>query len=173
MREQMMHLVSSFWLPLPFLTRREVNRDDQKAELWFLVTLHSAENFVGLLVSRSAYNSYPLGQLIIHFVVIINIFAVFFSFINFKSFKVWSFALLLTCLVGFNVLAAFLVKALVQDFDQGLFVIDLCLVILNVLSCLLVVIFQQKFALFAGLPQNLPDLPSFGLEVISLKDTIS
>ena len=51
MRERLMHLVSSFWLPLPFLTRREVDRDDQKAELWFLVILHTLENICMLLIS--------------------------------------------------------------------------------------------------------------------------
>merc|ERR1712012_151614 len=55
MRERLMHLVSSFWLPMPFLTHREVDRDDHKAELWFLVALHSLENVCLLLVSRFAY----------------------------------------------------------------------------------------------------------------------
>ena len=86
-----MHLVSSFWLPLPFLTRREVDRDDQKAELWFLVVLHSLENLCLLLISRWAYNSYPLGQFLIHIVVAIDIFAALFSIINCNTFKVRSF----------------------------------------------------------------------------------
>merc|ERR1712179_74867 len=61
MRERVMHLVSSFWLPLPFLTIRGVDRGEEKAELWFLIVLHSLENTGFLLVSRWAYGSYKLG----------------------------------------------------------------------------------------------------------------
>ena len=165
MRERLMHLISSFWLPLPFLTRREVDRDDQKAELWFLVALHTLENFCMLLMSRWAYNSYPLGQFLIHIIVVINIFAVFFSIINRKTLKVWHFVLLLICLVAFDISAAFLIKALVNKFETGVFVIDLCLVIVNVFGILSLIVFQRKFALYAGLPQNFPGLPSFGPEV--------
>ena len=63
MREQMMHLVSSFWLPLPFLTIRGVDRGEEKAELWFLVVLHSLENCLIVFASRFVYlqESYQLG----------------------------------------------------------------------------------------------------------------
>ena len=166
MRERLMHLVSSFWLPLPFLTRREVDRDDQKAELWFLVVLHSLENFSLLLMSRWACSSYPLGQFLIHIVVAINIFAVFFSIVKRKTLKVCSFVLLLICMVALNISAAFMVgKALVEKFDVGVFVIDLCLVIVNVAGILLSVLYQEHVKLYAGLPENFSDLPSFGPEV--------
>ena len=61
MRERLLHLVSSFWLPLPFLTIRGVDRGEEKAELWFILALHSAENFLIVLASRLVYlqESYP------------------------------------------------------------------------------------------------------------------
>ena len=62
MRERLLHLVSSFWLPLPFLTIRGVDRGEEKAELWFLIVLHSLENFLVVLTSRLVYlqESYTL-----------------------------------------------------------------------------------------------------------------
>ena len=168
-----MHLVSSFWLPLPFLTRREVDRDDQKAELWFLVILHSLENFCMLLLSRWAYNSYPLWQFHYHILVAINIFAVFFAIINRKTLKVRGFVLLLVGLVALDVSAAFVVKALVEKFEAGVFVIDLCLVIVNVLAIIVSVIYQDYVKLYAGLPQTFPDLPSFGPEVSNCYEILS
>ena len=68
-------------------------------------------------------------------------------------------------MVAFDTSAAFVVKASVQNFDEGVFVIDLCLIIVNVFGILVVIVFQQKFALYAGLPQDMSDLPSFGPEV--------
>jgi len=165
MRERLMHLVSSFWLPLPFLTIRQVDRDDQKAELCFLVVLHSLENLCLLLISRWAYNSYPLGQFLIHIVVAVNIFAAFFSIINRNKFKVCTFVLLLICMVAFNISAAFLIKTLVKEFVLGVFVIDLCLVIVNVLGIIVSNAYQLYVKLYAGVPQTFPDnLPSFGPE---------
>ena len=163
MRERIMHLVSSFWLPMPFLTCREVDRDDQKSELWFLVALHGLENFLLLLVSRLAYSSYPLDHFLVHVLVAINILAIFFSVINFKTCR--NLAVLLISLVAFNIAAAFLVEALVTEITLGLFSIDLCLVLTNVSGILVSVTYQQKVALFAGVPTNLSDLPSFGPEV--------
>ena len=63
MRERLIHLISSFWLPLPFLTIRGADLGEEKAELWFLVALHSLENFFIVLISRLVYlqESYPLG----------------------------------------------------------------------------------------------------------------
>ena len=168
MRERLMHLVSSFWLPLPFLTRREVDRDDQKAELCFLVALHTLENACLIVISRWAYCSYPHGQFLLHFVVAINILAVFLSILNFKTLKVRGSVLLLICLVVFNAPATFVIKVFVQDFDQGLFVIDLCLVILNVFAILMSFIYQSRIKLYAGLPQNLPHMPTFGPQVNSV-----
>ena len=117
-------------------------------------------------MSRWAYSSYPLGQFLIHIVVAINIFAVFFSIVKRKTLKVCSFVLLFICMVPLNISAAFMVgKALVEKFDVGVFVIDLCLVIVNVASILLSVFYQEHVKLYAGLPQNVSDLPSFGPEV--------
>ena len=66
MRERLIFLVSSFWLPLPFLTIKGVDRGEEKAELWFLVVLHSLENFLIVLVSRMVHlpENYPLGIII-------------------------------------------------------------------------------------------------------------
>ena len=109
MRERVMHLVSSFWLPLPFLTIRGVDRGEEKAELWFLIVLHSLENFLIVSASRLVYlqESYPLGIVIF----------------------------------------------------------DCVLVLLNFLGVLLSVFYVTKVELYAGLPQDLPSLPSFGREV--------
>merc|ERR1719222_723639 len=165
MRERVMHLVSSFWLPLPFLTCREVDRDDHKAELWFLVVLHTLENFCMLLFSRWAYSSYPLGQFLVHILVAFNIVAVFFAIINYKTLKVWwGFPLLLLGLVAFDIYPVFIIIDLVKEFDATVFVIDLCLVIVNVFGILVLIVYRQKFALYAGIPQNVPGLPSFGPE---------
>lgn len=113
-----------------------------------------------LLMSRWAYSSYPLGQFLVPFVVAINIFAAFSSIIYFNKFKVRGIVLLFICLIVFDIPAV----ALVKNADLGVFVIDLCLVIVNVFGILVVIVFQRKFALYTGLPQNFPDLPSFGPE---------
>ena len=165
MRERLMHLVSSFWLPLPFLTPREVDTNDQKGETWFLIVLHSLENVCLLLISRWTYSVYSIGQFFIHAAVAINIFATIISIRNFKTLKAQSFVLLLLVLVAFNICAASFVRAMVLDFDQGVFYIDLCLVVLNVLGILLSDIYQEKCAVYAGIPHTLVDLPSFGPEV--------
>merc|ERR1711894_800440 len=109
MREWIIHLVSSFWLPLPFLTIRGVDRGDEKAELWFLIVLHSLENFLFVFSSRFVYlqESYPLGIVIF----------------------------------------------------------DSVLVLLNFLGVLVSVIYVTKVEIYAGLPQDLSSLPSFGPEV--------
>ena len=104
-----MHLVSSFWLPLPFLTIRGVDRGEEKAELWFLIVLHSLENFLIVFVSRIVYcqESYP----------------------------------------------------------HGIIIFDCVLVLLNLLGVLVSVFYVSKIELYAGLPQELPFLPSFGPKV--------
>merc|ERR1719237_49842 len=106
MREWIIHLVSSFWLPLPFLTIRGVDRGEEKAELWFLIMLHSLENFLIVSMSRLVYlqESYPLEIVIF----------------------------------------------------------DCVLVLLNLLGVLVSVFYVKKVELYAGLPQNLSSLPSFG-----------
>ena len=104
-----MHLVSSFWLPLPFLTIKGVDRGEEKAELWFLVVLHSLENFLIVFASRLVYiqESYPLEIVIF----------------------------------------------------------DGVLVLLNLMGVLVSVFYVYKAELYAGLPQDLSSLPSFGPEV--------
>ena len=51
-KEQASYLISTFSLPLPFLSIKGVDRGEEKAELWFLVVLHSLENFLIVLSSR-------------------------------------------------------------------------------------------------------------------------
>ena len=78
-KEQAIHLVSTFSLPLPFLTIKGIDRGEEKAELWFLVVLHSVENFLILLASRLAYmqENYPRLILIVDCALVIaNILAV-------------------------------------------------------------------------------------------------
>ena len=70
-------------------------------------------------------------------------------------------------MLALNISAAFLVKALVKQFVVGVFVIDLCLVIVNVMAIIVSVLYQVQVKLYAGLPQNFPGLPSFGPEVSS------
>ena len=82
MKERLMHLISSFWLPLPFLTLRGIDRGEEKCELCFLVMLHSLENFLIILTSRLIYlqESYPRGIVLFDCVlVILNVLAVFLS----------------------------------------------------------------------------------------------
>ena len=73
MRERLIYLVSSFWLPLPFLTIKGVDRGEEKAELWFLVVLHSLENFLIVLVSRMVHlpENYPLGIIIFDCIMVL------------------------------------------------------------------------------------------------------
>merc|ERR1719507_472979 len=79
--ERWLHLVSSFWLPLPFLTLEGVDRGEEKSELWFLTTLHTCENIGILLVSRWAYlPDYPLGLLIVQLTLLtVNVVALILS----------------------------------------------------------------------------------------------
>jgi len=112
MRERVMHLVSSFWLPLPFLTIRGVDRGEEKAELWFLVVLHSLENFLIVSASRLVYlrESYPIAIVIF----------------------------------------------------------DCVLVMLNIVGVLVSIFYVNKVELYAGLPKELPSLPSFGPEDVNV-----
>jgi len=108
MRERVMHLVSSFWLPLPFLTIRGVDRGEEKAELWFLVTLHSLENFLLVFASR-----------------LVN---------------------------------------LQESYPPEIVIFDCVLVLLNIMGVLVSIFYVYKVELYAGLPRELPSLPSFGPE---------
>ena len=78
-KEQAIYLVSTFSLPLPFLTIKGVDKGEEKEELWFLVALHSLENFLIVLASRLVYthNSYPLEIIVFDCgLVLVNILAV-------------------------------------------------------------------------------------------------
>ena len=64
---------------MPFLSVRGIDRGEEKAELWFLVALHSLENFLIVLASRLVYthNSYPLEIIVFDCgLVLVNILAV-------------------------------------------------------------------------------------------------
>ena len=81
-KEQAIYLISTFSLPLPFFTVKGVDRGEEKAELRFLVVLHSLENFLFLLASRLFYmqESYPpLFLMVDCALVIANILAVLVS----------------------------------------------------------------------------------------------
>jgi hypothetical protein len=62
MMGRLLHLLSSTWLPLPYLTRRGVDRGEEMPQQWFLTGLHAVENFLILLISRAYYlhQRYPL-----------------------------------------------------------------------------------------------------------------
>ena len=78
----MIYLISTFSLPLPFLTINGVDKGEEKTELWFLVVLHSLENFLTVLASRLVYaqSSYPLEIIVFDCVLIlVNILAVLVS----------------------------------------------------------------------------------------------
>ena len=71
MRERWLHLLTSLWLPLPFLTIREVNKGEEKPELRFLVSLHTCENLLLLCVSRWVYLPvYPSVLLVLDFSIV-------------------------------------------------------------------------------------------------------
>ena len=74
MRERFIHLVTSFWLPMPFLTIRGVDRGNEKVELCFLVMLHTMENLLIVFLSRLVYlqESYPLGIVVFDSVLLIS-----------------------------------------------------------------------------------------------------
>merc|ERR1719210_2351563 len=93
MRERLIYLVSSFWLPLPFLTIRGLDRGEEKDELCFLVVLHSLENFLIVLASRLVYlqESYSLGIVVFDFVlVLLNILAVLVSVLYVKKIELYA-----------------------------------------------------------------------------------
>jgi hypothetical protein len=101
--ERLLYLVSSFWLPLPFLTPRPVDRGEEGPEFRFLAALHTIENLAMLAISRAFY--------------------------------------------------------LHQGYPTAIWVLDLALIFSNILGVLLLVLYQRKLALYAGLG---PDLPVSG-----------
>ena len=169
MRERLMHLVSSFWLPLPFLTIRGVDRGEEKAELWLINTLTYLENIALLLVSRWFYlPGYPLSLLLVQIsvIVVVNVFALILYLCGRKKWQcgcfVWFFLLLLA---AFNLGAVFLPWLFVDGFEAKLFPLDLIIVVTNILGVVVAYIYTKKFELYADLPDSLPNLPSFGPEV--------
>ena len=81
-KEQLIYLISTFSLPLPFISIMEVDRGEENAELCFLVVLHSLENFLIVLASRLVYtlSSYPLGIMVFDCVLfLMNVLAVLVS----------------------------------------------------------------------------------------------
>ena len=92
-KERAIYLISTFSLPLPFLTIKGVDRGEEKAELWFLVVLHSLENFLIVLASRLVYlqESYPLGIVVFDCVlVLLNILAVCVSVLYVKKIELYA-----------------------------------------------------------------------------------
>ena len=81
MKERWLHILSTFWLPLPYLSHRGVDRGEEKQEFWFLVALHSSENLVFLFFSIGiSLPKYPFGLLVIPIsLVTVNILAVLLS----------------------------------------------------------------------------------------------
>ena len=177
MRERLLHLVSSFWLPLPFLTIRGVDRGEEKAELCFLIVLHTIENIALLLVSKWVYlGGYPRGLLLLHAsLLIVNIVVLAFSLVKKQTIQgsrfVWFYLVLL---VSFSVLAVFLPRTFSDSFSPALLAMDLSIVALNIFGVAIAYSYTKEFELYADiqhLPHTLPDLPSYGPEVRnSMKD---
>ena len=162
MRERLLHLVSSFWLPLPFLTIRGVDRGEEKAELWFLIVLHTTENISLLLVSKWAnLPGYSLGLLLIQISLLtINIVALILSIVKKKK---------LVFLLAFsNVFVVFILGLLSETILLPMLAMDLSIVALNILGVAVAYFYTKNFELYANiqdLPNTLPDLPSYGPEV--------
>merc|ERR1719458_1012682 len=165
--ERWVHLVSSFWLPLPFLTLKGVDRGEEKSELWFLITLHTSEN-MALLLSRWVYlPDYPLSLLLIQ----IGLFSVnLVALIVFVAKRQlaqggWFVYFYLLLLVALNVVAIVLVFFSSPDFEIHLLAMDIGIMSTNLLGLALAVFFIKKLELYSELaPDNIPNLPSFGPE---------
>ena len=81
-KELIIYLISTLSLPLPFLTIKGVDKGEEKAAFWFLVVLHSLENFLIVFVSRLVYThrSYPFELIVFDCVLVwVNILAVIVS----------------------------------------------------------------------------------------------
>ena len=92
-KEQAMYLLSTFSLPLPFLTIKGIDRGEEKYELWFLVVLHSLENFLLIVASRLVHmqSSYPLGIIVFDLIlVLVNILAVLVSVLYVKKLELYA-----------------------------------------------------------------------------------
>ena len=63
-KERLLHLLLSTWLPLPYLTMRGLDRGEEVGEEIFLTILHAVENMLLLAVSRAFYLlTYPTAIL--------------------------------------------------------------------------------------------------------------
>ena len=165
MIERWQHLLSSFWLPLPFTSIREVNRGEEKPELWFLIAFHSFENTALLLASRWCYlPAYPPGLLVVQITLLaVNLVVAMLSSCKKELLKgAYLIRLYLVALVLFNV-ATILVP--IQGVENGLLIIDICIITLNTLGVAASVLYTNRIELYADLPQILHNLPSFGPEV--------
>ena len=165
MIERWQHLLSSFWLPLPFTSIREVNRGDEKPELWFLIALHTFENTLLLLASRWCYlPAYPPGLLVVQITLLaVNLVVAMLSSCKKELLKgAYLIRLYLVALVLLNV-ATILVP--IQGVENGLLSIDICIITLNTLGVAASVLYTNRIELYADLPQILHNLPSFGPEV--------
>ena len=92
-KEQAIYLISTFSLPLPFLTINGIDRGEDKAELRFLVVLHSLENFIIVLASSLFYiqESCPRLFLMIDCVLVTaNILAVLVSVLYVTKLKLFA-----------------------------------------------------------------------------------
>ena len=165
MTERWLHLVTSVWLPLPYLSRKGVDRGEEENELWFLIVLHTIENFGILLISRWVYiPQYPLWLFVVHLsLVSVNLLAML-SSATAKWFRRRR-SLYLVILFTLNILAVIGSLAFTQKIQLGLFVIDISLVVANIIAIFLSIVFAQYLDLYADLPHDVPSMPSFGPEV--------
>lgn len=104
MKERLLHLISSIWLPLPFLTLTGIDRGEERLERQFLTVLHSLENFLILIVSRSAIFcvfvpsrpfwvrfEYPIGMMAIDLsLVLLNLLGVLVSVFYTKKMELFA-----------------------------------------------------------------------------------
>merc|ERR1719228_2591996 len=97
-------------------------------------------------------------QLVIIVVTLISLLTVMMSSKNLKQ------CILLICLLSALILAVFASQAFSNHLPIGIVLFDCVLVVLNFLGVLLSVFYVSKMELFAGLPSELPHLPSFGPE---------
>ena len=161
-------MVSSFWLPLPFLTIKGVDRGEEKAELMFGICLHTIENLLMLLVSRWVYiGGYPLGLFFVQIsLLILNIIALMVALVKKEkkqgSRSTWFYLLFFAAL---NLAAAFLLRLFSSSFLPGLLILDFSIVTFNILGVAVAYIYSKKFELYADIPDIPLNPPSFGPEV--------
>ena len=72
---------------------------------------------------------------------------------------------MLICLLATIILTVFASRVFSNDLPIEIFFFDCVLVVLNFLGVLVSVFYVSKIELYAGLPDELPHLPSFGAKV--------